>query len=122
MITKSKIENRKRLKTHIRMRVRGTTERPRLTIYRSIRHVYAQIVDDSTGKVLVSVSSLSKEHRGVFKDMKGQLLISKQVGQLAAKLAIDKKISQVVFDRNGFLYHGVVKAMADAAREGGLKF
>lgn len=122
MITKTKIENRKRLKTHIRMRVRGTTERPRLTVYRSIRHVYAQIVDDSTGKVLVSVSSLSKEHRGVFKDMKGQLSISKQVGQLAAKLAIDKKISQVVFDRNGFLYHGVVKAMADAAREGGLKF
>lgn len=122
MITKNKIENRKRLKHHIRMRVKGTTERPRLTVYRSIRHVYAQIVDDSTGKVLVSVSSLSKQHKDAFKDMKGQLSISKQVGQLAAKLAMDKKISKVVFDRNGFLYHGVVKAMADAAREGGLKF
>ena len=122
MITKHKVDNRKRLKHHIRMRVKGTTERPRLSVYRSIRHVYAQIVDDSSGKTIVSVSSLSKEHKDIFKGLKGQIEISKRVGELAAKAAIGKKIKQVVFDRNGFLYHGAVKALADAARQGGLKF
>ena len=122
MITKTKVEHRKRLKHHIRMRVRGTTERPRLTVYRSIRHVYAQIVDDSQGKTIISVSSLSKEHKDAFKEIRGQLAMSKRVGELAAKLALKNNINQVVFDRNGYLYHGVVKALADGAREGGLKF
>ncbi len=122
MIVKHSFENRKRLKFHIRMRVKGTTERPRFTVYRSGRHMYAQIVDDSTGKTVVSVSSLSKDHKDAFRELKGHLAISKRVGELAAKMAVEKKIKEVVFDRNGYLYHGAVKALADAAREGGLKF
>jgi len=122
MITKQKVEHRRRLKHHIRLRVKGTSERPRLTVFRSMKHVYAQIVDDSTGKTVLSVSDLSKSLRDEFKNMKGQIALAKRVGQLAAKLASEKKITQVVFDRNGYLYHGVVKALADGAREGGLKF
>ena len=122
MITKNKTANRRRLKRHIRLKLSGTTERPRLTVYRSLRHVYAQIVDDSTGKTLVSASDLAKALREEFGSVKGQRAVSKKVGELAAKLALEKNISQVVFDRNGYLYHGVVKALADGARAGGLKF
>lgn len=122
MITKRKVEHRGRLKHHIRMRVTGNTERPRLTVFRSIKHVYAQIVDDSTGKTLVAVSDIDKAVRDQFKDLKGQMALGKKVGALAAQRALEKNITQVVFDRNGYLYHGVVKAMADGAREGGLKF
>ena len=121
MITKKKIEHRRRLKKHIRLELAGTTERPRLTVYRSLRHVYAQIVDDSAGKTLLAVSDLSKELREQLKDTKGQIAMGKMVGQMAAKKALALKITQVVFDRNGYRYHGVVKAMADGAREGGLK-
>jgi len=122
MITKTKVEHRSRLKVHIRMRVSGTTERPRLTVFKSLKHVYAQIVDDSTGKTLVAVSDIDKAGKEQFKALKGQLALGKKVGEIAAKRAIEKNIKQVVFDRNGYLYHGVVKAMADGAREGGLKF
>jgi large subunit ribosomal protein L18 len=122
MITKRKSENRARIKVHIRKTVTGTTERPRLTIFRSLKHVYAQIVDDSVNKTLVSVSDISKDVKGDFVSVKGQLKISKKVGELVAKKAIAANIKQVVFDRNGYLYHGVVKAMAEGAREGGLKF
>ena len=122
MITKMKVEHRQRLKRHIRLRLSGTTERPRLTVYRSIKHVYAQIVDDSAGKTVLSVSDVSKELKDQFKDLKGQVALAKQVGKLVAQKAIAKNIKRVVFDRNGYLYHGVVKAMADAAREGGLEF
>ena len=122
MITKKKTEHRSRLKVHIRLRITGTPERPRLTVFRSLRNVYAQIIDDSTGKTLVAVSNLSKPDRDQFKDLKGQAAKAKLVGKIAAQKAIEKKITQVVFDRNGYLYHGVVKAMADGAREGGLKF
>jgi large subunit ribosomal protein L18 len=122
MITKKKTEHRSRLKVHIRLRITGTSERPRLTVFRSLRNVYAQIIDDSTGKTLVAVSNLSKPDRDQFKDLKGQAAKAKLVGKIAAQKAIEKKITQVVFDRNGYLYHGVVKAMADGAREGGLKF
>ncbi len=122
MITKKKTEHRSRLKVHIRMRITGTTERPRLTVFRSLRNVYAQIIDDSTGKTLVAVSNLSKPEKEQFRELKGQTAKAKLVGKLAAQKAIEKKITQVVFDRNGYLYHGVVKAMADGAREGGLKF
>jgi large subunit ribosomal protein L18 len=122
MITKNRAENRRRVKTHIRLKISGTSERPRLTIYRSLKHVYAQIIDDVTGKTLVAVSDLSKEAREQLKSVKGQTNVAKQVGQLAAKKAIEKNIKEVVFDRNGFIFHGVVKAMADGAREGGLKF
>jgi large subunit ribosomal protein L18 len=122
MITKKKVEHRRRLKRHIRLRLTGTTDRPRLTVYRSLRHVYAQIVDDSQGKTVLSVSDLSKELRDQTKEAKGQILLGKLVGQLTAKKALEKNIKEVVFDRNGYRYHGVVKAMADGAREGGLKF
>jgi large subunit ribosomal protein L18 len=122
MITKTKVEHRRRLKTHIRLRVTGTTQRPRLTVFKSLKHVYAQIVDDTTGKTLVTVSDINKAGREQFKDLKGQLALGKKVGELAAKKALEKNITQVVFDRNGYLYHGVVKAMADGARAGGLQF
>jgi large subunit ribosomal protein L18 len=122
MITKNRSAARRRLKRSIRLRLSGTTECPRLTVYRSLRHVYAQIVDDSQGKTLVSVSDLSRDVREQFKDAKGQSAVGKLVGQLMARRALEKNITQVVFDRNGYRYHGVVKAMADGAREGGLKF
>jgi large subunit ribosomal protein L18 len=122
MITKKKTEHRSRLKVHIRLRITGTTERPRLTVFRSLRNVYAQIIDDTTGKTLVAVSNLSKPEREQFKDLKGQAAKAKLVGKIAAQKAVEQKITEVVFDRNGYLYHGVVKAMADGAREGGLKF
>ena len=122
MITKSKVEHRDRLKRHIRIHMSGTSERPRLTVFRSLKHVYAQIVDDSSGKTLVAVSDIDKAVREQFKDLKGQKAVGKKVGELAAKKALEHNITQVVFDRNGYLYHGVVKAMADGARAGGLKF
>ncbi len=122
MITKRKSENRARIKVHIRKNVTGTPERPRLTVFRSLKHVYAQIIDDTASKTLVSISDISKDVKGEFSGVKGQMNISKKVGELVAKKAIAANIKQVVFDRNGYLYHGVVKAMADGAREGGLKF
>ncbi|MEK9137695.1 MAG: 50S ribosomal protein L18, partial [Bacteroidota bacterium] len=111
MITKNKVENRLRLKTHIRMRVTGTSERPRLTVFRSLKHVYMQLVDDTTGKTILSVSDIDKDVRDEFKELKGQLAKGKRVGALAAKKALEKNIAQVVFDRNGYLYHGRVKAL-----------
>jgi large subunit ribosomal protein L18 len=122
MITKKKVEHRSRLKRHIRLVLSGTTERPRLTVFRSLKNVYAQVIDDSTGTTIVSASNLSKEAREQFKDAKGQVAKAKLVGKLVAELAKRKNITSVVFDRNGYLYHGVIKAMADGAREGGLKF
>ena len=122
MITKKKVEHRQRLKKHIRIRVTGTPERPRLAIYRSLKHVYAQIIDDSAGKTIVSVSDISKDVKDQFKEIKRQRSLAKLVGKLAAQKAKERNITQVVFDRSGFLYHGVIKAMADGAREGGLKF
>ncbi len=122
MIAKHKSANRARIKVHIRKTVTGTTERPRLTIFRSLKHVYAQIVDDSASKTLISVSDISKDVKADFASVKGQINISKKVGELVAKKAVAANIKQVVFDRNGYLYHGVVKAMAEGAREGGLKF
>jgi large subunit ribosomal protein L18 len=122
MISKKKIEHRALVKKHIRLTLSGTPERPRLTVFRSLKHVYAQIVDDTTGTTLVSVSDLSKELREQFQGAKKQSALAKIVGTHAAKKALEKKITSVVFDRNGYRYHGVVKAMADGAREAGLKF
>jgi large subunit ribosomal protein L18 len=122
MITKQKVAQRARVKKHIRLTISGTAQRPRLTVFRSIKHVYAQIVDDTAGATLVAVSDLSSEFRDQFKEVKGQLALGKHVGTLAAKKALEKNITQVVFDRNGYVYHGVIKALADGAREGGLKF
>jgi len=107
--------------TRVRQKVRGTEERPRLCIFRSAKHMYAQIIEDTTGKTLVSVSTVCKDVAGAVK-YPGNIEAAKAVGTAIAKQALDKNIKQVVFDRNGFLYHGRVKALADAAREAGLSF
>ena len=107
--------------TRVRQKVRGTEEKPRLCVFRSAKHMYAQIIEDSTGKTLLSVSTVSKDVAGDVK-YSGNIEAAKAVGTAIAKKALDKKIKQVVFDRNGFLYHGRVKALAEAAREAGLSF
>jgi large subunit ribosomal protein L18 len=114
--------SRLRSKTRIRKKISGTVEVPRLTIYRSLNQMYAQIIDDTTGNTLVSASSLSKEILDEVKNSKGKISKSKLVGNLVAKKAKEKNITQVVFDRNGYRYHGRVQAIAEGAREGGLKF
>jgi large subunit ribosomal protein L18 len=119
---KKKKNSRLRSKIKIRSKISGIKEKPRLTIYRSLNNIFAQLIDDSEGKTLVSASSLSKELAEELKGAKGKTTKSKMVGKLVAKKALEKNISQVVFDRNGYRYHGRVKAIADGAREGGLKF
>jgi large subunit ribosomal protein L18 len=114
-----------RTKRHerIRKKVVGTTERPRLSVYRSLSHMYAQIVDDVKGNTLAAASTIDKELKGKDKKAgKGNIGAAKQVGELIAKKALQKGIKRVVFDRGGYLYHGRVKALADAARESGLEF
>lgn len=108
-------------KERIRKKLSGTTERPRLTIYKSLRHLHAQIVDDSTGRTLAAASTLSKELKGKL-DEGDKKAAAKQVGLLIAEKCKAAKIDKVVFDRNGFPYHGRVAAIADGAREGGLQF
>jgi large subunit ribosomal protein L18 len=122
MIQNKKYDRWKKKKASIRKQVIGTPERPRLTIYRSAKHVYAQIIDDTSGKTLVSASTVSKDLREELKAVKSEMEVCKLVGKYAAKRALEKKIQNVVYDRNGYLYHGRVKAVADGAREGGLKF
>lgn len=122
MINKSRIQQRLRIKSRIVKKIRGTTERPRLTVYRSLNHMYAQIIDDSQSKTLVSASSLTTDLKTELKGAKGQKEIAKRVGIFVAKKAVAKNLKRVVFDRNGYLYHGVVKSLADGAREGGLEF
>jgi large subunit ribosomal protein L18 len=118
--TKTRLE--RHLKKHMRVRTKlaGSAERPRLCVFRSLKHIYVQIIDDSTGRTLISASTLDKEIRaeagGNNKEM------AKKGGQLAAKRALEKGIGTVVFDRGGYLYHGRVKSLADSAREAGLKF
>lgn len=116
----SKLQSRLNRKTRIRKKVEGTSERPRLTVFKSLKHIYAQIVDDSTGRTLAYASTLSKELKG--KDEGDKKADAKRVGSLIAEKAKAAKVEQVVFDRNGFPYHGRVAAVADAAREAGLKF
>jgi large subunit ribosomal protein L18 len=116
----SRIESRLKRKARIRKKLSGTTERPRLTVYKSLKHVYAQVVDDSSGKTLAYASSLSKELKGKLDgDKKAD---AKAVGKLIADKCKSANVSLVVFDRNGFPYHGRVAAVADAAREAGLTF
>jgi len=112
---------RKKRHARIRRRVSGVPERPRMCVFRSDRHIYVQIVDDTSGKVLASASTLSKEFKE--QGLKGSgVPAAKAVGALIAQRAGEKSIGQVVFDRSGFIYHGRIKALADAAREKGLKF
>jgi len=122
MIKKERLERRLRIKEKVRKKVQGTPERPRLSVYRSLNHIYAQIIDDTTGRTLVAASTLSKEVRNQLDGVKGKIAKGKMVGLVAAKKALEKNIKEVVFDRGGCLYHGRVKAVADGAREGGLKF
>jgi large subunit ribosomal protein L18 len=116
-----KLEGRERRKLRIRKNVEGTPDRPRLSVFRSARHIYAQVVDDSTGKTLAHASTLSKDLKGTL-DADKKTDAAKKVGALIAKMCKSKKIDRVVFDRNGYLYHGRVSALAQAAREAGLEF
>lgn len=113
-------KNKARLKRHLRVRAKisGSPECPRLNVFRSAKHIYAQIIDDTTGTTLCSASSMEKGFDGVG----GNKEAAKKVGAAVAKKAVEKGITEVKFDRGGFVYHGRVKELADAAREGGLKF
>ena len=116
----SKNATRVRRHSRIRKRVFGTQERPRLNVYRSTVHIYAQVIDDTTGRTLAAATSLDK---GLRSDVSGgNIAGAVAVGKLVAQRAIDAGISKVVFDRGGYLYHGRIKALADAARDGGLDF
>jgi large subunit ribosomal protein L18 len=116
-----KIVGRERRKLRIRKKVNGTVERPRLTVFRSAKHIYAQVIDDSTGATLAHASTLSKDLKGSLEE-DNKVGAAKKVGALIAKICISKQIEKVVFDRNGYMYHGRVSALAEAAREAGLQF
>ncbi|RKZ20482.1 50S ribosomal protein L18 [bacterium] len=120
---KNKRKRLKRKKRHMRVRKKifGTPERPRLCVFRSLKHIYAQIIDDTVGHTLVAASTLSPEIRDRIKGMK-KTEQAKEVGKLLAKLALERGIEKVAFDRAGYRYHGRVRALAEGAREGGLKF
>ncbi len=118
----TKVVRRERAKRGQRKKIQGTTERPRLVVFRSLKHIYGTIVDDSQGTTLLQVSSLNKEIADELKAVKGKSNVSKLVGMALAKKALAKNIDKVVFDRGGRVYHGRLKAFADGAREGGLKF
>ncbi|CAM3087732.1 50S ribosomal protein L18 [Paenibacillus sediminis] len=122
MITKED-KNKARLKRHLRVRkkIQGTAERPRLNVFRSSKHIYAQLIDDVAGVTLASASTLDKELSGEIGNG-GSVEAARKVGALIAKRAKDKGFANVVFDRGGYLYHGRIQALADAAREAGLEF
>jgi len=121
MRTDPKVVARGARRARVRRRVRGTDVRPRLAVFRSNRHIYAQVVTDASGKTLIAVSTLSPDLRAHLKKT-SDVGAAKEVGLLVARRCKEKGITQVVFDRNGFLYHGRVRAMAEGAREGGLQF
>ncbi|HTN85773.1 50S ribosomal protein L18 [Sorangium sp. So ce388] len=116
-----KIVGRERRKLRIRKKVEGTPERPRLSVFRSSKHIYAQVIDDVSGKTLAHASTLSKDLKGSL-DEDNKVEAAKKVGALIARICKEKQIDKVVFDRNGYLYHGRVSALAQAAREAGLDF
>jgi len=122
MITKID-KNKARLRRHLRVRkkINGTAERPRLSVFRSSKHIYAQLIDDEKGITLASASTLDKELRDKVGNG-GTVEAARQVGELIARRAKEKGVAKVVFDRGGYLYHGRIQALADAAREGGLEF
>jgi large subunit ribosomal protein L18 len=121
MAEKNRAEARKRRHARVRKNLAGTVERPRLSVFRSLTEIYAQVIDDQAGRTLVSASSVDHDLRASL-DGKNKTEQAKLVGQAVAKRAKDKGIAAVVFDRGGFLYTGRVKALADGAREGGLQF
>lgn len=114
-------EKRHTRQARVRLKVRGSIERPRLSVYRSLHHIYAQVVSDEAGRTLVAASTLSPTLRDELKSKSG-VAAAKLVGRAVAERCRQAGINEVVFDRNGFLYHGRVKALADSAREAGLKF
>jgi len=115
--------NKARIRKHARVRkkVSGTAERPRLNVYRSLNHIYAQVIDDAAGVTLVAASTLDEALKGKV-GFGGNKEAAKEVGKLVAQKALDKGIKAVVFDRGGYIYHGRVKELAEAAREAGLEF
>lgn len=108
---------RRRVHTRIREKLAGTTERPRLNVYRSLNHIYAQVIDDSKGVTLASASTMAAKIK-----TGGNVAAAREIGKQVAELALSKGVKKVVFDRGGYLYHGRIKALADAAREAGLEF
>ena len=113
---------RLRKKHHIKKKVIGTPQRPRLVVYKSLKHIYAQLVDDTSQKTITGLSSLSNDLKDDVSKAKNRLEVAGIVGAQIAKKTLDLKFDSVVFDRNGYIYHGRVKAVAEAARKGGLKF
>ena len=124
MRIKTKEDRRGRIKYRIRKRVQGTPERPRLTVFRSVAHIYVQVVDDLKGTTIAAASTVEPSLKsGLPKEAKGgNVAGAKAIGKAIAERLLEKGVKQVVFDRNGFLYHGRIKAVADAAREAGLEF
>jgi large subunit ribosomal protein L18 len=124
MKIKTKNDRRVRIQLRQRKRIAGTNERPRLTVFRSVTHIYAQVIDDLSGKTLASASSVEPGVKGGFaKDVRGgNVKGAEAVGKIIAERSIEKGIKRVVFDRSGFLYHGRIRAVADAARKAGLEF
>lgn len=117
----SRRELRDKKRIRVRKKVFGTPERPRLNVFRSLNHIYAQLIDDESGRTLCAASTLSPQLRGKLKTG-GNVEAARAVGELIAQIAIEKGIKDVVFDRAGYLYHGRVKALAEGARAGGLRF
>ena len=115
-------DRRQKIKYKIRKKINGTPDRPRLVVFRSLNEIYGQLIDDVSGKTIFSVGSITKELSEKLKSEKGKVSKSKIIGKILAEKAKSANINEVVFDRNGYLYHGRVKAFADGAREGGLKF
>lgn len=111
---------RKRVHARVRAKVAGTAERPRLNVFRSLNHIYAQVIDDASATTLASASTITK--KGADKKTGGNITAAAEVGKLIAERAKDKGVTKVVFDRGGYLYHGRIKALADAARQAGLEF
>ena len=119
MRNSTRADIRRAVHTRIRKKVAGSSERPRLAVYRSLNHIYAQLIDDQSGRTLAAASSTEQPLRG---STGGNVAAAREVGKLIAERAREKGIEQVVFDRGGYIYHGRVKSLAEAAREGGLKF
>ncbi len=117
-----KTRMRRRRQMRIRKRLLGTADRPRLTIFRSLKHIQAQLIDDVNGRSLMGISSNAPQLKDQLRTIEGKCHKSREVGKALAERALDAGISQVVFDRAGYLYHGRVKALAEGAREGGLNF
>ena len=124
MKIKTKDDRRRRIQLRQRKRIMGTTERPRLSVFRSVEHIYAQVIDDLSGKTLVSASSVEPDVKGAFPTgvRGGNVKGAEAVGKTIAERSIGRGITRVVFDRSGFLYHGRIRAVADAARKAGLEF